>query len=338
MIPSLPKKILWSALDWGLGHTIRCVPLIENYLKAGHRVSLAGNQQQIKIWKQYFPENDYKLIKGYAIKYQHKNRNLSLAILKQIPKILKTIRYENKWIKKILEQEHFDYIVSDNRYGFYHKKIPSIFITHQLHIKLPVRFFQKILNSKLHSYLNTHFNQIWVPDLSDLNKNYSGSLSHPAPKILSSKLNYIGILSRFSNFNKPLLNTTKYHTLFLLSGPEPQRTIFEQIILTETALYPNESFLLIRGCFNPTPLKIKIPKNTSMIDHVNASELWSLLFQAQSIVCRSGYTSVMELVGLNLPLIFVPTPQQTEQEYLANYLNKVHHFPYFSQSDFRLKI
>jgi predicted glycosyltransferase len=55
-------------------------------------------------------------------------------------------------------------------------------------------------------------------------------------------------------------------------------------------------------------------------NHLPAEELNKEIAMAEYVISRSGYTTVMDLVKLKKKSILVPTPGQTEQEYLAGYL------------------
>jgi hypothetical protein len=334
-INKLQKKIthltvLVAPLDWGLGHTTRCIPIIKALLAQGCNVILAGENAQKYIFEQEFPQIKVLGLKGYGIRYSEKGSLFFFKMLKQFPQILHAIIGENRWLENIVEQEKIDLIISDNRYGLYHRKVPTVFITHQLQLHLKNRFLEKISQFFLYRWINK-FNYCWVPDMAD---GIAGKLSHPTqlPKI---PVTYIKLLSRFSSIE----TTIKYKYCFLISGPEPQRTIFEEKVF-EVVRELQEPVAIVRGLpkrgyeIRDAGYEEKVVKgNNSYLEtrnshpvypHLPTTELAALIQQSEFIVCRSGYTSLMELLVLKKKLIVVPTPNQTEQEYLAEILLQQH--------------
>jgi UDP-N-acetylglucosamine:LPS N-acetylglucosamine transferase len=59
---------------------------------------------------------------------------------------------------------------------------------------------------------------------------------------------------------------------------------------------------------------------------------------SDNIITRSGYSTIMELVSLNCTALIIPTPGQTEQEYLAEYLSEKGWFYSVSQSEITAEI
>ena len=79
--------------------------------------------------------------------------------------------------------------------------------------------------------------------------------------------------------------------------------------------------MVVRG--TTKELKSFINKNVIVFDMPTAKELSQLILNATTIICRSGYSTLMDLQHLQKKnYIFVPTPGQDEQEYLAKYWNE----------------
>jgi len=266
-------------------------------------------------------------IDGYNIKLSASNNHL-FVILSQIPKIINKIYYENKFVSNYLKTNRLDLIISDNRYGFRNKKVKSIFITHQTYIKTPlkIKLFEKILN-KINTILINKFNECWIPDFED-NENLSGELSHKNKSIKNQK--FIGILSRFNEITDDE-KTIKY--LIILSGPEPQRTIFENLILEQLA-ETNFYATIVRGTIKN---KLENTKKISFLNLANKLQISELASKSEKIISRSGYTSIMDYYKMREKVILVPTHGQTEQEYLANYLSKQGLFKSVSQNNFDIR-
>ena len=306
--------VLIAPLDWGLGHTTRCIPIIRIMNNSGWRVILAADGNTATLLKNEFPDLLLLSLKGYNIYYSTKKWMLPFTILLQVPKILCAIKNEHRWLQNKIDTHQIDLVISDNRYGLHSSKIPSVFITHQLTIKMPFAWLENWVQKINYQYIQK-FTQCWVPDFADT-KNIAGILSHPKilPKIPT---NYIGPLSRFTTKEKVAF---QYTFCILLSGPEPQRTILEKIILNEIATL-NEKIILVRGKPNGTDILSNSDKLT-IYNHLSGEALNNIIQASEYIISRSGYTTVMELLCLQKKSILIPTPAQTEQEYLAEKLHQ----------------
>ena len=307
-------RILVAPLDWGLGHTTRCIPIIQELVLHGCEVMIAGNEEQEILLKKEFPSLSFLPLTGYNIRYANPGHNLLWKMMRQLPRLKKTIQYERQWLKEKVNEFNFDAVISDNRYGLYHKKIPSIFITHQLSIKSPWKWTEKIIQKNNYKYIN-RFNECWIPDQEE-NNNLSGELSHPEKKP-SCTLKYIGNLSRFKRSGAAEI---KDHLLIVLSGPEPQRSIFENLIISQISQYDG-SATVVRGLPGSTSV---VPSTNSIhfYNHLPSEKLNIEMEKAEFVIARSGYSTIMDAAALNKKCILVPTPGQTEQEYLAKYLSE----------------
>ena len=310
-------RILVAPLDWGLGHVTRCVPIIEELLRLQCEVWIATDGPQQQLLQKEFPGISFLKLDGYKIKYSTSHIGTVFKILLQSKKILRAITNENAWLKKQVKEYFFDAVISDNRYGLYHTTIPCVFITHQLRIKSPFgRWTENILQKRNYRFIN-RFSECWVPDEEE-EINLAGELSHPVKKP-AVPVKYLGILSRLSTLN---IEEKKDHLLIILSGPEPQRSILENKIIAELSHY-NGTATVVRGL----PESGRMIPSTNMIrfyNHLNAEELGIELSRAEYIISRCGYSTVMDVVRMQKKSILVPTPGQSEQEYLADYLSLKH--------------
>jgi len=311
------KNILVAPLNWGLGHATRIIPIIRILSESGAKVFVSGSKEQIRLLTVEF--NNLQIVSLPYLKIKlNKNKSQILFLLLQTPWFIHYFWREHRALNKLLKQIPFDLIISDNCYGLWNKRVRSIFITHQLNIQLPrsIKFLQPIVNSINHRLIR-NFNECWVPDYNDDN-GLSGILSHPAPKQIN--VNYIGPLSRFSyspiKTNARPENRSK-KLLCLISGPENQRSIFEKLLLKEAEkLSDSFNFEFIRGL--PGKDNENLPEG--WYNHLSSNELQNKILEADLIISRSGYSTIMDLFVLQKPAILIPTPGQTEQEYLALYL------------------
>jgi uncharacterized protein (TIGR00661 family) len=319
------KKILISPLDWGLGHATRCIPLINYFLSLNCEVTVAASPASEALLKAEFPILQFLNLNSYNIIYSRNKRWMPFKILLQTPKILRAVNQEHKWLKKLLTTQHFDAIISDNRYGFYSEKVLSVFITHQLQVRTSLNLAKNFVRRQTYKHINK-FNECWVPDFEGT-LNIAGKLSHPQT-LPKTPVKYLGPLSRFKH---QFQQKTLYKYLIIISGPEPQRTIFEEKVFAFINASA-EKFLIVRG--KPEEKQsATINSNCKVYNHLTTTELENAFYSSEFIISRCGYTSVMEILSLQKKSILIPTPGQTEQEYLAKHLMKQNWCYTFSQSE-----
>ena len=325
-------KILIAPLNWGLGHASRCVPLIHSLLDEGHEVVIGGDGMSFTLLRKHFPKLRYVYLAPLDLHYS-RSGNQTWAMLKAIPQLLLWRNKDRLMLKAILQEEHFDQVISDNRPGLYNKQVECIYITHQLQIRLTKTWqWAEATASRIHARMYTRFNKVWIPDYEDINHSLAGELSHPSNLRLSRKMTafqYIGPLSRFHSpiTHKP--SPINYEVVAVLSGLEPQRTLLEQELI-ERYSGKEERVLIVQGLVNHPNTRIK-RGNLTIVPSMADAELVPALLNARHIIARSGYSTIMDLealgllsVGNNKPLPvhieLIPTPGQPEQEYLAVWL------------------
>ena len=301
------KRVLVAPLDWGIGHATRCIPIIDALIEKNFEVIIAADKKPLALLKIEFPRLNTITIKGYNVRYS-KFLPLSISILLQIPKLILAIKKEKKVLEKIIKSHKIDGVISDNRFGLYTKKVPCIFITHQLQIRSPI--LQTIIQKINYKFISK-FKECWIID--DKSINLAGSLSKP--KLLPQKSKYIGNLSRF----KKIKSIKKYKLIAIVSGPEPQRTIFENKLI-KVMQKSKEKMLIVLG--KPEIHETKKINNLTIKSFLNSNELNIAIQSSDLVISRSGYSTIMDLHKLEKKAVFVPTPGQTEQEFLANYLKQ----------------
>ncbi len=329
----MTQKILIAILDWGLGHACRCLPLIQYFLEKGAKVHLASSGNAGMLLRQEFPALDYHPLPSYNINYSN-TFSLSAGIALQLPAIFDAVRREHETLEEICKKEGFTAIVSDNRYGCYHRTIKSVFLSHQLGIQSPI--LGSVTNSILrifHFRMIRSFQYCWIPDFPG-SLNLSGALSHGFR--LPKNTFFIGPLNRFEHLNhqdSPAQNAEVI--LAVLSGPEPQRSLLESILEKQF----NEARMpltLVRGVMTENPVWVQ-DNSIRKISYIASDQLYNIITSAKLIICRSGYTSIMDLAFTGKKAILVATPGQTEQEYLARYHKLSGHYYSESQRNFNLQ-
>lgn len=298
-----------AVLNWGLGHATRCIPIINELERQGAKVILASDGDALLLLQQKYPHLDSIELPAYAIHY--KGNNMFLNIAPQVPKILKAIRLERKKLDSIIKDYQITTIISDNRYGMYHNQVFSIFLTHQLNIQMPNKWLEYMV-AKCNHYFIRKFDQCWVPDYAD-EPSLAGALAHHTQL---KNLHYLGPLSRMS---KLVRQPIKQDVIVVLSGPEPQRTYLEEKIIAQAKLLPYQ-FLIVGG--KPKTMEKKqLAANICWQSFMDANALQIAIAESNIVIARSGYSTVMDLVAMECQkVLLIPTPGQSEQEYLAKRL------------------
>ncbi|MCH2084694.1 MAG: glycosyl transferase family 28 [Saprospiraceae bacterium] len=321
----MAKKILVAALDWGIGHASRCVPIITDLQKQGAQVYLAASGRAYHFFQKEFPNLPLFHLAQHNFKYYSNNMVMNMAI--QWPKIVYAIWKDQQLIRQIVKEYQINGIISDNRFGCFHQKVHSVFMSHQLHLKLPaLPLANWVFNQQLNHRFIQNFDACWVPDSNGL-FSLSGNLSQPPLPIPTS---YLGILSRL----QPLSTDFQYEYLFLLSGPEPQRTRLEQKLLNALP-YLKGKVLLVQG--KTEQLEQKQEQRLEVRSFLTSKDLAKAIASSRRIICRSGYSTLMDLVKMNRTALLIPTPGQTEQEYLAKSLSEKGFFTIQSQKNLNLE-
>lgn len=305
-----PGKILITALNWGLGHATRCIPLIRALEQQGYEVVLASDGVAMYLLRAEFPHLPVLELPSYRIQYE--SHNMVRNIARQLPRILWAIRAEHRVTARLVREYGITHVISDNRYGCRNAATHNILLTHQLHLKVNNGLLQWCANTLL-EWVIRRFDAIWVPD-APAPRDLAGTLAHPP--LEHPPVRYIGLLSRM----KPGAADLDYDVAIVLSGPEPQRTILEQR-LTEQAIALSYKFIIVQG--NPRQKYHHfVSDNVELVSFLTSEELNEVLLRSRVIVCRSGYSSLMDLAVLGKKAVLIPTPGQTEQEYLAQKLSE----------------
>jgi uncharacterized protein (TIGR00661 family) len=321
----MSKNILVAPLNWGLGHATRCVPIIQELLNNGFNPIIASDGVALALLKKEFPDLIALELPSYNIEYSRKGENFKWKLLKNSPKTIKGILSEQKIIEQWIKEYQLIGVISDNRLGLYTNKVPSVFITHQLKVMSGNTTW---LSSKMHSIIINKYQECWVPD-AEGTPNLSGKLGHLENTNL--KIKYLGVLSRL-NYKKL---KKQYDVMVLLSGPEPQRTMLEEKLLSEFKEYPKK-VVFVKGKVEAEQ-KMEQIGNVTVYNYMQATQLEKTINQSELVLSRSGYTTVMDLAKLKKKAFFIPTPGQFEQEYLAIQLSKDGLVPTALQDNFSIK-
>lgn len=318
------KNILVAPLNWGLGHATRCIPIIRQLEKNGYTPILASDGVALQILQKEFPHLQALNLPSYEIEYAKNGSDFKWKLIKNSPKMIDAIFTEKKIVKKWVKEYDLYGIISDNRLGVYSKKIPSVFITHQLNVLSGKTTW---VSSKFHQHFIKKFTECWIPDI-EKDPNLTGKLGHLKKSAID--VTYIGPLSRLEKKDLPI----KYDLMVILSGPEPQRTYLEQKIKSEIRLFDGKT-IFVKGVIEQEQ-KIEKDGNVIYYNFMTSEEVETAFNESRIVLCRSGYTTVMDLAKLGKKALFIPTPGQFEQEYLAKRFKRNGLAPYVKQNDFKI--
>ena len=319
------KNILVAPLNWGLGHATRCIPIIQNLEKEGFRPIIASDGIALQLLKLEFPHLPFLELPSYSIKYPKKGKNFRWKMVSNLPNMILAVAKERKLVKKWVDEYQLSGIISDNRLGVFNKNVPSVFMTHQLNVLTGSTTY---FSTKIHQEFIDKFTECWVPDV-DEEQNLSGKLGHL--DFIDSRIKYIGPLSRFRKMDSEI----KYDLLVLLSGPEPQRTFLEEKLISELKNYAGK-VVFVKGIVTEKQ-EVLQSENILFYNFMQSDELEKLFNESQLVLCRSGYTTVMDLAKLGKKAFFIPTPGQFEQEYLAEKFQEDGLVPFCNQEDFSIE-
>ena len=323
------KRLLIAPLDWGLGHTARSVPIIRWLRLSGHHVVFAGNEWQRAFIDSSIAGIETIHINGYDVRYGTQKGWEKAALIAQIPRLQKAIKAEHAWLQKAAAEIRPDAIISDNRYGLWHTGIPSVIITHQLQVQTGAGSIITRAIQKAHYRYLQHFGAVWVPDVA-ASPGLAGALSH-CPS-LPANTTYIGLLSQFE---APAATVAGNHLLVLLSGPEPQRSLLADVLLQQLRHYAGK-VVFVAGSYSAAQPH-GLPEHMEYHATATGARLEAFIRDASLVVCRSGYSTLMDLVRLRKKALLIPTPGQTEQIYLAKSLQKRGIYPYAQQHGLKLQ-
>lgn len=319
------KTILIAPLNWGLGHATRCIPIIKALMENNFTPIIASDGIALQLLGKEFPYLKTLELPSYQIEYARNGDNFKWKLIKSLPRMLEAITEEKKIVKKWIKKYGIDGIISDNRLGVFHKDIPSIFLTHQLNVLTGNTTW---FTSKMHQHIIKKYTACWVPDVNS-ELNLSGKLGHLDNNLL--KVNYLGPLSRMQKMTLPML----YDLMIILSGPEPQRGLLEAHLTEEVKRFDGK-VVFIKGIIEKQQKKEQIG-NVTYYNFMKTNQLEHTFNESEKVLCRSGYTTIMDLVKLNKKAFFIPTPGQYEQLYLAEKLQEEGLVPFATQDAFKIE-
>ncbi|NNE26795.1 MAG: glycosyltransferase [Saprospiraceae bacterium] len=299
------NTVIVAVLNWGLGHACRSMPIIDCLHSQGKNVIIASDGIALEVLTKRYPDLDYESLPAYKVRY--KSKHLSGIVFRNIPNVARAIFKERKTAQKLVKKYNADLIVSDSRFGFRSGKCRSVIISHQLSMQAESKFIKALMNIPNRGLLNA-FDEVWVPDYQD--RKLTGTLSKN--KKIKNKV-FIGPLSTL----KKVETAKQYDIAIILSGPESARTNLENTLIHKYQ-DSNKRVVLVRG--TKEGIRTSTPDHWTIYDLATRRDIEHILSSTSQVISRSGYTSIMDYYLLGVPAQLIPTPGQSEQEYLAKHL------------------
>lgn len=305
-------RILYGLCSWGLGHATRSLPIIRALVGDGHRVTVYTCDRALAVVRrQMGTQCEYIRGVGYPVPYVRGQHGFVAKFTSFLPLIANAVRLEHRDVRRIVDERNIDIIVGDGKYGLFHDRVPSYFVAHQLRLIAPGRLTILELITEYFQYrFHKKFRRYIVPDYE--HNSLSGNLSHNLRLFDDNQIVYIGILSEFRKEDLPL----DIDYFISVSGPEPSRTTFEKQVLAQVN---NLGGRVIAALGKPEKSEVVRRENVEIHSYVDGKEGSRFMNRAKLVISRSGYSTLMDLAELGKKALLIPTPGQTEQEYLARY-------------------
>lgn len=321
-------KVFYAVLNMGLGHAARSLPVIREFLQRGWDVVLGSNGRALEFLKREFPRLQFVVTPDYGIRYS-KSRWLLPLLLWQTPLFLRGIKHENQFCAFVVKNYQPDLIISDHCYGMYHPRVPSYFISHQIYFAMP-RGMDTLssIPSRFNLFFHRKYKKVIIPDYrSDEGGLLSGKLSRLPD--LPGLYAYVGLLSSISESKSP----ADIDFLISISGPEPQRTLLEMRLREQINFLPGKKVMVLGKSESVASFQ---EKDVTIFSHVSRAKMGQLFNRAKFIISRPGYSTLMELAELGKPALLIPTPGQTEQQYLASRVFRKGWYYFIQQNELEL--
>ena len=317
--------------DWAM--LPRSTPIIERLIADGNRVIIVSHGKALAFLRDQFPDCIIRDIRDKNIEYSHLGVMFVFKILSQYPKMVFGWWYERRKLKELISEFNPDLIMTEMRLGFWHKKIPSVLITNQLRFQLPKSLkWAEILGEWFNFLIFRHYDRIFIPDVQG-RPNLLGNLVHKGSISRHKKVRFVGALTSIEY--KKHVEKKDIDLFVSISGPEPQRTKFEQIVMPQLQGLKGK-IVVARGIPGDELIEKLKEGDITVYSHLNRKDMSDIMNRANYVVSRSGFSTVNELFVCKKKALLVPTPGQTEQEYIASYLSAQGLFGLCKQEDLDL--
>ncbi len=313
-----------------MGHATR-VSVLVDLLSRDNEILVIAQGRGYYFLKQRFPH--LRIIKPSRLELRYSRSKLFFNFLLVFiaGKLIINCLLDRLLLQRLIKEFNPGLIISDNRFCFWSRRVRSVYLTHQLQVEVPraLRFFSGLVQ-KLNRYFIRKYDMVLVPDVKKGDASLAGSLSHPLQ--VPDNVRYIGLLSRFYGIS--CIASHEYQVVAVVSGPEPARTRLVNILRRQLSEIKFKS-LIVSG--KPEADIAEACDNVTVVSHLEDKDFCRYISGARFIIVRAGYSSLMDMVALGRSAIIIPTPGQTEQEYLARYLHGKNYFYAIDEDKVNLK-
>lgn len=302
-------RFLFGVCSWGLGHASRSLSIIRKIIEEGHVVTVVSSGRALNMLQQELgDEATFASLEDYNPPETLNPSFFVPSTVLHFPVYFRSMFHEHDFVRRFLWSRRVDAIFSDNRFAFYSRDVPSYFMGHQLRILNPLGNVALENGTEFYNqYFLKRYAGVLVPDFEE--DGLAGRLAHDLSRIDERRLNYIGVISEFSYYE-----TAQDLDVFIsISGPEPHRTSFEHKLRKQLEGFDGKVVVTLG---KP---EFYVQEGPNLKGYLGRKERENLLNRSRIVVARSGYSTLMDLFSLRKRGFLIPTPGQSEQEYLAKY-------------------
>ncbi|MEJ2216257.1 MAG: glycosyltransferase [Gemmatimonadota bacterium] len=323
-------RVLFAVHDWGLGHATRDLVLIRALLAEGHRVTVLSHGRALRLLEGELDSRcEFVALRDIPKPLSRRPFWFYVRMSLALPSVFYTFHRERRLVRQLHDAQPLDCIVSDSRFGVWLSDVPSLQLFHSLRQIIPgrPRGLEKLVECAQRRMLGGA-DRILIPDAS--HDGLAGDLSHDPHCDWGGRLEYIGPLASIRR-----RDVDQDIDFFIsVSGAEPQRTIFERLVLEQAHDLPGRVVVAL-GRPDGAPV-IREDGRITVHSYLNRERQEDIMNRAALVVTRSGYSTLMELAELGRKALLVPTPGQSEQEYLARYHEARGHLHAVRQAELNL--
>jgi uncharacterized protein (TIGR00661 family) len=335
-VTAYTPQALFAISSLGLGHATRTLVVIREYLRRGYRITVISTGNALAFLRLELadaPGVEFREMRDYPPLERGTGWRLYWYLFVDLLRTWRVIRHEHQQVQNIAAD--YDFIFSDGRYGFYSRWTPSFILSHQIAF-IPPKGLRETswLTENINIAALRKFDCLFIPDYPWPSLNLAGHLAH-SQNLYRCPHRYIGVLSSYQQLD--LEQDIDY--LFVISGYLLEhKASFVQNLLEQALELPGRKVFVLGVVDQQDELYNRYRRDDLEIHMVASGALRQQLFnRANVIISRAGYSTVMDLVEYGKRALLIPTPNQTEQEYLAYYLGSQQYFTAGTQSsDFKL--
>ncbi|MEF8792084.1 glycosyltransferase family protein [Thiohalorhabdus sp.] len=307
-------RVLFAVHNWGLGHATRSLALIRGLVERGHEVTVLSSGKALRFLADELGEACELLELGDIPQPVSRNGAIFYVRLTlSMPLIFWIFRRDRRWARRLCREKGIDLIVSDTRFGVLLPEVPSYFITQSLRQIIPGRpYLLEMLVEAAQRRMLAHARKVFIPDSAGP-ENLTGDLSHNLLCDWGDRPAYLGPLTAVV----PESKEEDLDCFISISGPEPQRTILAERVLDQVEEVPGQVLVTLgkpdAACRSLAGGRIQI------YGFLEREEQAKVMQRTRLVVCRPGLSTLSEIAVLGKQALFIPTPGQSEQGYLAHY-------------------